>query len=474
MSEQEENQSVVVLPEIIQGGMGIGVSNWRLARAVSQCGELGVVSGTAMDTVLVRRLQDGDADGTVRRALAAFPDQSMVAPILEKWFVPGGKAQTAPYKLKPMPTVRMTREDEALLIVANFMEVYLAKEGHDGFVGINLLEKIQLPTLPSLFGAILAGVDAVLMGGGIPLAIPGVLDALSRIEPVELKLNMHSSKTQQSHNLTFDPREFVAGVSQPLKRPQFLAVISSDVLAKTLVRKASGTVDGFVVEHYSAGGHNAPPRREGAYGERDVCDLSKLAPLGKPFWLAGSCASPERFQAAKASGAQGIQVGTAFACAEESGVLPAIKAEIIERYRSGNLDVITDFQASPTGYPFKRVELLDQSQSEPCRVCDLGYLRHVYENEDGSIGYRCPAGPIQNFLSKGGSAAEAEGKHCLCNGLLATIGLGQIRQGQAIPPLVTWGEDMSFLDTILEAGATSYTARELIDYLRSEATAPVG
>ena len=35
-------------PLIIQGGMGAGVSNWRLARAVSEQGQLGVVSGIAL------------------------------------------------------------------------------------------------------------------------------------------------------------------------------------------------------------------------------------------------------------------------------------------------------------------------------------------------------------------------------------------------------------------------------------------
>ena len=53
--------------------MGVAVSNWRLAKAVSMTGNLGVVSGTMLDTVMVRRLQDGDPGGDVRRALAAFP-----------------------------------------------------------------------------------------------------------------------------------------------------------------------------------------------------------------------------------------------------------------------------------------------------------------------------------------------------------------------------------------------------------------
>lgn len=47
------------VPRIIQGGMGIRISSWKLARAVSQQGELGVISGTVLDTVMVRELQNG-------------------------------------------------------------------------------------------------------------------------------------------------------------------------------------------------------------------------------------------------------------------------------------------------------------------------------------------------------------------------------------------------------------------------------
>lgn len=58
-----------LLPPIIQGGMGVTVSGWRLARAVSKEGQLGVVSGTALDLVLARQLQLGDVGGHLRRAL---------------------------------------------------------------------------------------------------------------------------------------------------------------------------------------------------------------------------------------------------------------------------------------------------------------------------------------------------------------------------------------------------------------------
>ena len=91
-----------VLPSIIQGGMGVGVSNWMLARAVASRGQLGVVSGTGLDTVFVRRLQDGDPGGHLRRALAAFPVPGVAEAALERFFRPEGRDDEEPYRLLPM------------------------------------------------------------------------------------------------------------------------------------------------------------------------------------------------------------------------------------------------------------------------------------------------------------------------------------------------------------------------------------
>ncbi|MFO8027829.1 MAG: nitronate monooxygenase [Opitutales bacterium] len=454
-------------PSIIQGGMGAGVSDWRLARAVATAGQMGVVSGTALDSILIRRLQDGDLDGSMRRALKAFPYPEIADRILEEWYIEGGKDAAAPYRLKPLPVVDMNRSDEELLIAASFAEVYLAKEGHGGLVGINLLEKIQIPTLPALFGAMLAEVDVVIMGGGIPLAIPGVLDAMAELRPVALKLNVLGADRSHDHKIEFHPGTHVSASQEWLKRPCFFPVVSSDVLAKTFVRKASGHVDGLIVEHHSAGGHNAPPRRDGAYSERDVCSMEKIAALSLPFWIAGSSASPERLQEAKAMGAQGVQVGSAFACSEESGITPEIKREIIEQYFNGELNVITDFRASPTDYPFKRVEVAANRGADACRACDLGYLRHIYEKDDGTLAYRCPSAPRKAYVAKGGKAEDCEGRVCLCNGLVATIGMGQVRRGRMVQPLVTMGDDLSFLDRVGRGESGLPTARDVVDYLVS-------
>lgn len=146
-----------VLPAVIQGGMGVGVSGWRLARAVARTGQLGVVSGVALDAQLARRLQLGDPEGDTRRALAHFPDQDTVSRILDRYFVPGGIPAGRPFRPVPRLGLRPNRSRDELTVVGNFVEVWLAKEGHDGPVGVNYMEKIQLATQPSAYGAMLAG-----------------------------------------------------------------------------------------------------------------------------------------------------------------------------------------------------------------------------------------------------------------------------------------------------------------------------
>src|SRR5947209_8164540 len=92
----------MIYPTIIQGGMGAGVSDWRLANAVSRQGQLGVVSGTALEQIMARRLQDGDPGGDVRRALNQLPFPAMAERIRQSYYIPGGKQERTSYKLLPM------------------------------------------------------------------------------------------------------------------------------------------------------------------------------------------------------------------------------------------------------------------------------------------------------------------------------------------------------------------------------------
>jgi NAD(P)H-dependent flavin oxidoreductase YrpB (nitropropane dioxygenase family) len=234
-------------------------------------------------------------------------------------------------------------------------------------------------------------------------------------------------------------------------------------------------VDGFIIEGPTAGGHNAPPRgqplfnarAEPVYGERDVVDLAKIKELGLPFWVAGGAGSPLGLAEALAAGAAGIQVGTLFAFCEESGLKPEYRREVLASAGRGEVDVVTDARASPTGYPFKVVKWGGGAPEGPHRerVCDMGYLRAPYLKEDGTIGFRCASEPESAYLKKGGALEDTMGRQCLCNALMANIGLGQIRDaGFVEPPLLTAGDDLMGIAKFLD-GRERYSAGDVIDYL---------
>jgi nitronate monooxygenase len=459
--------------------MGAGVSNWRLAQAVSRLGQLGVVSGTALGEILSRRLQDGDPDGHMRRALSALPLRNMARRVLNAHFRPAGRRHGEPYRTNEMlRDSGNNRAVEELCIAGNFAEVYLAREGHSNPVGINYLEKIQLPHLPSVYGAMLAGVGVIVMGAGIPLAIPAVINAFAANSPATYPLSVAGGENVL---MEFDPRVFAEDESPlpPLPKPYFVPIVASSVLATMLDRKCGDAIAGFVVEGPTAGGHNAPPRGalkltsegEPIYGPRDVVDLTAMRELGRPFWLAGGYGSADRLADALAAGAAGVQVGTAFALCIESGLIPEVRHALISIALSGHAKVRTDPTVSPTGFPFK-VARLEGTLSEKSvyearrRVCDLGFLRGAYRRNDGQIGFRCAAESESSFIAKGGPTDDTHGRACLCNALLANIGLGQnLRDGTCEPCLITLGDDMSGIGRFCTVEKPDYTAEHVVDVL---------
>jgi nitronate monooxygenase len=417
----------------------------------------------------------------MRRGLDAFPFPDMAKRIWAEYFTPGGKPADAPYPVIPMHQRNSPRKVIELCMVSNFVEVFLAKEGHKNPVGINFLEKVQMPHLASIYGAMLAGVGYVLMGAGIPLHIPGVLDAFAAHHMAEYKLQVTGALPGQDTFMRLDPAEYAEGPLPILHRPRFLAIVSSNTLATTMLRRASGRVDGLVIETPTAGGHNAPPRGklqlneagEPVYGERDQVNIAELRALGVPFWMAGGYGNPEKLREALDEGAAGIQVGTAFAFSRESGMRADLKKTLIGQAVAGTGQVFTDPVASPTGFPFKVAQLEGTSSAfniyqERKRVCDLGYLREPYAPSEGKIAYRCSAEPVDNYVAKGGKIEDTVGRKCLCNALMANIGHEQVRKdGSVEPPLITVGDDLNTIAQYLEPGQDSYSATHVVETLLS-------
>jgi NAD(P)H-dependent flavin oxidoreductase YrpB (nitropropane dioxygenase family) len=461
---------------LIQGGMGVGTSDPELANKVSgsphNC--LGTVSGALSEWVLARKLQKGDPGGRFRRALAHFPYPDIAQDVLDAYFVPGGIAEGTPYKGVPVFGFNPSPALIKLTICANFAQVWLAKEGHNGLVSINCLEKVQLPLIYNLTGAILAGVDCVTVGAGIPIQIPTVLDLIAQGREVSYKVSVQGNPAGKS--ITFDPSSLFGRKMSESRRPSFLPIISSHSLASILMNKSSEDgIQGFVVEVNTAGGHNAPPRGqqklddlgEPIYGLRDQADWSKMREIGKPFWIGGSVASPAGFKFAKSVGANGIQAGSIFALCEESAFIPLFKAELRRMAFRSELRVKTDVLASPTGFPFKVASLKgtlseDEVYRARKRVCNKRSLAQAFERADGQVLFRCPADSVVNYVRLGGKAEDCEGRKCLCNGLLDGIGLGDLGES----PIYTLGDDLNFARPPLMANEDSnYNATEAICYI---------
>lgn len=391
----------------------------------------------------------------MRRALSNFPDPDMVNRIMDKYFIEGGKPVDKPFKSLQMWSVKPTQELLEATVLANFCEVWLAKHNDDntptgGLVGINRLTKVQLPTLASLYGAMLADVDYVIMGAGIPLKVPGVLDNFSEGKDASFPIDINGAEKEFMMN--FSPKAFWTAAGKPelaeqlkLNRPNFVPIVSSVVLAQSMLKRADGKgptkgIQGFVVELPEAGGHNAPPRGfrydpvskthavdlnekgEPVYGPKDEVDLDKFYKVVKdkvPFWMAGAYSHADKFAECIELGAQGVQCGTLFALAKESGMEDNTRYDILQSIcEDGDMDVFTDPVASPTGYPFKVLQApntlsVDKAYEERPRLCSLGYLRAPYEDTSGKIGYRCPAEPVADWVKKGGEVEATVGRKCL-------------------------------------------------------------
>ena len=194
---------------------------------------------------------------------------------------------------------------------------------------------------------------------------------------------------------------------------------------------------------------------------------------------------------ALAEGANGIQVGTVFALAEESGMKPEYRTSILAAIKDGvqDSDLVHTTVYSPTGFPFKVAQLDgtlsdDDIFEERRRICDIGLLQQAGfskpdENGRRTLFQRCPAGPVAAYTKNRGLERNAEEPRCLCNGLLSCVGLGQVKQiqGESVeePAIVTLGNRLDGVRRLSRQGQTHYFAQDVVtDILNSESSSNDG
>ncbi|HUJ19409.1 MAG TPA: nitronate monooxygenase family protein [Nitrospirota bacterium] len=105
---------------IVQGGMGVGVSLYPLAKAVAREGGLGIISSACLDRLLSKRNN------------------------------------------KKLNTYEAVYEEVSLSKIEN------------GFAGINIMAALQRDYNDSVKGALDAGADAIISGAGLPLNLPAI------------------------------------------------------------------------------------------------------------------------------------------------------------------------------------------------------------------------------------------------------------------------------------------------------------
>jgi NAD(P)H-dependent flavin oxidoreductase YrpB (nitropropane dioxygenase family) len=433
------------MPRLIQAGMGVHISSAALANITSRLGALGIVSGAALRHVVVEEVRAGNEETIA--AARTFPLARYIEDILA--FAPGGKKHDA---MVPMdsPDPRLSGLPRRLSVISAYIEVVRARKGHQGKVGINVMWKCALTVLPTIYGAMLAGADALLCGAGVPMELP---DIVARIRAGEDLSYTPLTGTGTHVHLAIaedDPAPLLARLAPPKMMPILSNFAFPKRMLDTWERRNNGAKPfAFVLENHAAGGHNAPPRNKAAFtAEDDLASyFDKVLALGVPVYVAGDFkqgGTREDFLEWLEAGAYGIQVGSRFALCTDSGMRADLRDRIIEMNQRGEMKVLTSLRNSPTGYPFKYAAV-PGTLSDPAvydareRVCNRLHLgqSHFETQPDGTVKetYICPAMPEKQFVGLGGDREELAGRVCLCNSLLSTAGV----YCDTEPPIVTLG-----------------------------------
>lgn len=334
---------------IIQGGMGIGLSSYTLAGAVAREGGLGVLSSAGLDRIVSQR---------------------------------HGK------KLKAREAAAQDVRDAKLL-------------GKGGAIGMNIMVAVINQYEDSVLGSMDGGVDAIISGAGLPMALPEIV----------LRHERHSDVA-------------------------LIPIVSSGRAMEVIFKrwKRTGRLpDAVVVEGPKAGGHIAWRDVAEALAPENHLDnlLKEVFEVVKdwgniPVIAAGGVYTHDDINKYLEMGCAGVQMGTRFLATYESGANAQYKKMLVE-CKEEDIELASK-PGSPCGMLFhviKQSPFYQQALArERAPKCDKGYLLNKGH---------CP------------SKHENEKTFCICNGLLSSIDLNNQNEKN----LYTVGANAHRIDRIM-------------------------
>lgn len=335
---------------IIQGGMGIGLSSYTLAGAVAREGGLGVLSSAGLDRIVAAR----HGKKLMKAREAAAQD---------------------------------VRDAKVL--------------GKGGAVGMNIMVAVINQYEDSVLGSMDGGVDAIISGAGLPMALPEIALRHERNNDVAL-----------------------------------IPIVSSGRAMEVIFKrwKRTGRLpDAVVVEGPRAGGHIAWRDVAEALAPENHLDnlLKEVFEVVKdwgniPVVAAGGVYTHEDIMKYLDMGCAGVQMGTRFLATYESGANAQYKKMLVE-CKEEDIELASK-PGSPCGMLFHVIKQSPFYQQAVARErapkCDKGYLLNKGH---------CP------------SKHENEKTFCICNGLLSSIDLNNQNEKN----LYTVGANAHRIDRIM-------------------------
>lgn len=343
-------KTLTLTAPIIQGGMGIGLSSYTLAGAVAAEGGMGVLSSAALDRIVSKR---------------------------------HGKKLNA-----------------RLAAAQDVVDAKKLANGH-GAIGMNIMVALFNQYEDSVLGSMDGGVDAIISGAGLPMALPEIANTHPRANDVAL-----------------------------------IPIVSSGRAMEIICKRWSRSnrlPDAVVVEGPLAGGHIAWRKEEEALDPANKLEnlLAEVLEVAKnygniPVIAAGGVYSHDDIKKYLAMGCAGVQMGTRFLATYESGANQEYKKLLVE-CKEEDIELATK-PGSPCGMIFRVLKQAPFYQEALQRArapkCDKGYLLNKGH---------CP------------SKYENEKTFCICNGLLSSINLNAPQEKN----LYTVGQNAYRVDRIM-------------------------